>query len=103
MPNTYTIMAGCHKSSKLEYCNTYKYFCRPIVPFLVSKVQNVNIPIRFNHDILSDIVTNAQRQCYVFSPKSVPFRNIGTQTDYRDGESQTIPWEPPYKIKAGKI
>ncbi|XP_017765975.1 PREDICTED: protein MAATS1-like, partial [Eufriesea mexicana] len=100
-PNTYRTMTGYHKSTKLEYYNSFKYFCRPIVPFLVSKVQNVNIPIHFNHNILSDIVTNAQKQCYVFSPKSVPFRNIGTQTDYRDSESQTIPWEPPYKIETG--
>lgn len=25
----------------------------------------------------------------------------GTQTDYRDSETQTIPWEPPYKLALG--
>ncbi|CAL7946254.1 unnamed protein product [Xylocopa violacea] len=81
--------------------NSYKYFRRPIVPFLVSQTQNMDIPVRFNHEILSDIVTNAQKQCYAFSPKSDPYKNVGTQTDYRDSESQTVPWEPPYKIKSG--
>ncbi|XP_043592074.1 cilia- and flagella-associated protein 91-like isoform X2 [Bombus pyrosoma] len=94
-------MAGHHKLTKIEYCNSFKCLYRPVVPFLVSKSQNMNIPVRFNHDILSDIVTNAQKQCYTFSPKLKPFRNIGTQTDYRDSDSQTAPWDPPYKIKSG--
>ncbi|CAL7946257.1 unnamed protein product [Xylocopa violacea] len=97
----FKIMTGHQKSSKIMHYNSYKYFRRPIVPFLVSQTQNMDIPVRFNHEILSDIVTNAQKQCYAFSPKSDPYKNVGTQTDYRDSESQTVPWEPPYKIKSG--
>ncbi|KOX70777.1 AMY-1-associating protein expressed in testis 1 [Melipona quadrifasciata] len=97
-------MAGHYKSTKVEYCNSFKCH-RPIISFLVSGTQNINIPVRFNHAILNNIVTNAQKHshltCYTFSPKLKPFRNIGTQTDYRDSESQTVPWEPPYKIKSG--
>ncbi|XP_053989184.1 cilia- and flagella-associated protein 91-like isoform X1 [Hylaeus volcanicus] len=81
--------------------NNYKYFRRPIIPFLVPKTQNVNIPEHFNHDILNDVVRDAQKQCYAFSPKIEPYKNVGTQTDYRDSESQTVPWEPPYRIKTG--
>ncbi|XP_006623172.1 cilia- and flagella-associated protein 91-like isoform X2 [Apis dorsata] len=94
-------MAGHHKSNKIGYCNSFKCFRRPVVPFLVSKTQNINIPIRFNHDILNDILINAQKQCYAFSSKSEAFKNVGTQTDYRDSEAQTIPWEPSYRIKLG--
>lgn len=28
-------------------------------------------------------------------------RNKITQTDFRDSETQTVPWEPPYVIKSG--
>ncbi|XP_026667377.1 cilia- and flagella-associated protein 91-like [Ceratina calcarata] len=96
-------MAGQgHRSTKLGYCNENNYLRRPIVPFLVSSTRNLDIPMRFNYSILNDVVTNAQRQCYAFSPKPEPYRNIGTQTDYRDSEAQTLPWEPPYKIKSGQ-
>lgn len=27
----------------------------------------------------------------------------GTQTDYRERETQTIPWEPPYKLTQSKL
>lgn len=96
-------MAGKHNSARMMYCNNYKYFRRPIVPFLVPKAQNIDTSVRFNHDILSNIMTNAQKQCYLFSPKPEPNRSVETQTDYRDSESQTIPWEPPYIIKPGII
>ncbi|XP_076668408.1 cilia- and flagella-associated protein 91 isoform X2 [Andrena cerasifolii] len=97
----FKIMTGHNKSSEIMCRNNYKYFRRPIIPFLVSKAQDIDIPVRFNHNILNNVVTNAQKQCYAFSPKSEPYRNIGTQTDYRDSESQTVPWEPPYRIKSG--
>ncbi|CAK9806052.1 Cilia- and flagella-associated protein 91 [Anthophora quadrimaculata] len=97
----FKIMAGHNESAEITYCNSYKYFRRPIVPLLVSKTQNVDIPVRFNNDILNDIVAHAQKQSYAFLPKSEPHRNVGTQTDYRDSETQTVPWEPPYRIKTG--
>ncbi|KOC68314.1 AMY-1-associating protein expressed in testis 1 [Habropoda laboriosa] len=94
-------MAGYQESAEITYCNSYKYFRRPIVPFLVSRTQNVDISVRFNQDILNDIVANAQKQSYAFLPKPEPHRNVGTQTDYRDSETQTVPWEPSYRIKTG--
>ncbi|XP_076244918.1 cilia- and flagella-associated protein 91 [Calliopsis andreniformis] len=94
-------MAGQHKSFETICSNNYKYFRRPIIPFLVPKAQDIDIPVQFNYDVLNDIVTNAQKQCYKFSPKPEPYKTVATQTDYRDSEAQTTPWEPPYRIKAG--
>lgn len=100
--NIYRIMAGRNKPTGTIYSNNYKYIRRPIIPFLVPNTQNIEIPVRFNYDVLNDVVTNAQKQCYRFSPKPEPYKTVGTQTDYRDSESQTVPWEPPYRIKPGK-
>nr|XP_031839424.1 cilia- and flagella-associated protein 91-like [Nomia melanderi] len=94
-------MIGNNKISEIMCVNNYKYFRRPIIPFLTPRTENVEIPKRFNHDILNDIVRNAQKQCYAFSPRSEPNRDVGTQTDYRDSDTQTVPWEPPYKVKKG--
>ncbi|XP_076379821.1 cilia- and flagella-associated protein 91 isoform X2 [Megalopta genalis] len=95
------IMTGHKKTGEMMCSYNYKYFRRPIMPFLIPKTQNVEIPERFNHDILNDVVRTAQKQCYEFLSKSEPYRNIGTQTDYRDSDTQTVPWEPPYRIKKG--
>lgn len=90
------------ESNKIICFNSYKYFRQPTVPFLMLKTQNITSPVHFHHDIVNDIVLNTQKQRYMFSIKSEPHRNVGTQTDYRDSESQTVPWEPPFKIKSGK-
>ncbi|XP_076280222.1 cilia- and flagella-associated protein 91 [Lasioglossum baleicum] len=95
------IMTGHNTTEDIMCSYNFKYFRRPIIPFLVPKMQNVEIPKRFNHEILNDVVRNAQKQCYEFSLKSERHRNIGTQTDYRDSDTQTVPWEPPYRIKEG--
>ncbi|XP_076391395.1 cilia- and flagella-associated protein 91 [Megachile rotundata] len=94
-------MAGNCELNQIICCNSSKYFRRPIIPFLVPKTQDTNAPIYFNQDVLNNIVLNTQKQCYTFSNKLELHRNVGTQTDYRDSESQTVPWEPSFKIKSG--
>ncbi|KZC10921.1 AMY-1-associating protein expressed in testis 1 [Dufourea novaeangliae] len=94
-------MAKHHKTDDVMCSINHKYYRRPIIPFLVPKTQNVEIPERFDHDILNDVVRNAQKQCYAFSSKPELYRNMETQTDYRDSDTQTVPWDPPYKIKPG--
>lgn len=79
----------------------YKYFQRPVVPFTASRTQTVNIPYHAQREVLNRILRNARRQCYIPSPKLESHKNAGTQTDYRENEAQTEPWEPPYKIVSG--
>lgn len=81
----------------------YKRFRRPTIPFAVPKIQTADCssPRCFEHRILSGILQNAQRQCYTASPKSEQYKNAETQTDYRESEAQTEPWEPPYKVIPG--
>ncbi|KAL6430620.1 hypothetical protein ACFW04_006901 [Cataglyphis niger] len=75
--------------------NTCKHFRRPILP----EIQIIDIP-HLEHRNLSGILQNAQKRYCTVSHK-LPCKNAETQTDYRESEAQTEPWEPPYKIVPG--
>ncbi|KAG7201665.1 hypothetical protein KM043_004395 [Ampulex compressa] len=79
----------------------YKYFQRPIIPLVTPNMHNVEIPTRIDHDVISNVVKNAQKQCYIPPCKTPLYNTIATQTDYRESETQTSPWEPPYRIRPG--
>lgn len=82
--------------------DTYKYFRTSMVPStFVSKVQAADIPGCLKRKTLNGILQNAQRRYYATFPKSEPYKNAETQTDYRESEAQTEPWEPPCKIVPG--
>ncbi|XP_072761993.1 cilia- and flagella-associated protein 91 isoform X2 [Anoplolepis gracilipes] len=75
--------------------NTCKHFRRSILPKIT------DIPHYLEDRILSGILQNAQKQCTA-SLKSESRKNTQeTQTDYRESEAQTEPWESPYKIVPG--
>lgn len=80
--------------------DTYKHFRRSLVPF-VSEIQTADIPCYLERKALNGILQNTQRRCYTAFPKSEPYKNAETQTDYRESEAQTEPWEPPCKIVPG--
>ncbi|XP_018392737.1 PREDICTED: protein MAATS1-like [Cyphomyrmex costatus] len=82
--------------------DTYKHFRKPMLPFVTSKVQTTDVsPHCLEHKTLYGILQSAQRRCYTAFSKSKPYKNAETQTDYRESEVQTEPWEPPYKIVSG--
>lgn len=82
--------------------DTYKHFRKSMVSFTtVSKIQTAGIPRCLERKALNGILQNAQRQCYTAVSKSEPYKNAATQTDYRESEAQTEPWEPPCKIIPG--
>ncbi|XP_018311695.1 protein MAATS1 [Mycetomoellerius zeteki] len=79
--------------------DTYKHFRKSMVPFVTPKVQTADIsPHCLERKILYGILKNTQRRCYTAFSKSKPYKNAETQTDYRESEAQTEPWEPPCKI-----
>lgn len=82
----------------------YKRFRGPTIPFTVPRTQTAdcNSPCYLQHKILSGILQKTQRQCYT-SPKLEQHKNAETQTDYRESEAQTEPWEPPYKVIPGIV
>ncbi|KYM76353.1 AMY-1-associating protein expressed in testis 1 [Atta colombica] len=80
----------------------YKHFRKSMVPFVTSEVQTADVlPHCLEHKTLYGILQNTQRRCYTAFSKSKPYKNAETQTDYRESEAQTEPWEPPCKIVPG--
>lgn len=90
-------MAVRSETAGITNKDAYKHFRRPVVP----EIQTADIPRYLEHKVLSGILQNAQRRHCTASFKSEPRKNTGTQTDYRESEAQTEPWEPPYKIVPG--
>lgn len=69
--------------------NRYKFFDRPLLPFLQQMPLNV-------------VLAATKIEPFVFSPESskyaiIPSKStVGTQTDYRDADVQTDPYSPEY-------
>ncbi|KAL2727650.1 cilia- and flagella-associated protein 91-like [Vespula maculifrons] len=61
--------------------------------------QNKNI--RYDTEILDTVLKNMKQQYCISMLQSKLFKNVETQTDYRESETQTVPWEPQYKIHPG--
>ncbi|KAK2584548.1 hypothetical protein KPH14_006917 [Odynerus spinipes] len=57
--------------------------------------------IHYDTEILDNVLKNMRQQYCISMQQSKLFKNVQTQTDYRESETQTLPWEPPYKIHAG--
>ncbi|XP_074783836.1 cilia- and flagella-associated protein 91 [Athene noctua] len=76
--------------------NRYKYFARPLIP------SNKLLPLNtaYTMEKTEACVHSAARDSNVFGPK---LRNLGTQTDYRDGEAQTDPYSPEYVVPSGSV
>ncbi|XP_028046229.1 cilia- and flagella-associated protein 91 isoform X1 [Monomorium pharaonis] len=99
-------MAVQGKTIKIISGDTDKHFRRSMVPFTGPKIQTPDISYCLERKAKSlnyGIMANAQRRCYTIFPKSEPYKNAETQTDYRESEAQTEPWEPPCKFVSGII
>lgn len=88
------------RSKTIEIINediTYKHRSA-----IVPEIQIADIPHYLKYKALSGVLQeNSQRRHCTASLKSETQKNAGTQTDYRESEAQTEPWEPPYKIVSG--
>ncbi|XP_039311922.1 cilia- and flagella-associated protein 91 isoform X2 [Solenopsis invicta] len=91
-------MAVQGKTIEMINGDTYKQFRRSLVPFIV---QTPDIPCCLERNTLNGILQNVQKRCGTAFSKSEPYKNAETQTDYRESETQTEPWEPPCKIISG--
>ncbi|XP_064407633.1 cilia- and flagella-associated protein 91-like [Halichondria panicea] len=80
---------------KTNSTNQYKYFKRPIIPFLPQMPPNVILaPTRV--DPLSRPTGRAQEM--LAGPST---RTVMVQTDYRESEAQTDPYSPEYVVRPG--
>ncbi|XP_014611744.1 PREDICTED: protein MAATS1-like [Polistes canadensis] len=78
------------KCNPFQESNAFQYFPR---------IQNKNI--RYDTEVLDNVLKNMKQQYCISMMQSKLFKNAETQTDYRESETQTVPWEPPYKIYPG--
>ncbi|XP_078088181.1 cilia- and flagella-associated protein 91 [Mustelus asterias] len=72
--------------------NRYKYFTRPVIPFVQQVPVNAVLDISkgdspFNFEQLNE--------------QFVPIRTVAVQTDFRDSETQTEPYSPEYVVRPG--
>ncbi|XP_072901447.1 cilia- and flagella-associated protein 91 isoform X2 [Hemitrygon akajei] len=70
----------------------YKYFTRPIIPFV--QQLPVNVILEMSKD---DTLTNDED----FDFRTPSRQTVGVQTDYRDSETQTDPYSPEYVVRPG--
>nr|CAB3263584.1 protein MAATS1-like [Phallusia mammillata] len=83
-----------YADAKVSGQNRYKYFRRPIVPFLQQVPPEVLLQPT-TVDPLAPPAELAQR------PPTPATRTIDVQTDYRDSEAQTDPYTPEYVVRPG--
>ncbi|XP_011867141.1 PREDICTED: protein MAATS1-like [Vollenhovia emeryi] len=96
-------MAVQGKTIEIIGGDAYRHFRKAMVPFAtVPKIQTADIPRCLERkEFLNGISQSAQRRCYTAFSKLELCKNAETQTDYRESEAQTEPWEPPCKIVTG--
>ncbi|XP_022252794.1 cilia- and flagella-associated protein 91-like isoform X1 [Limulus polyphemus] len=73
------------------------YFHRPILPFL----QPVPADIHLTEDHPSILKLLCEEKETQKSQKDTSHHSFSTQTDYREGETQTDPWTPDFIVKPG--
>lgn len=76
---------------------------RSTLQLLTPKTQSIEFPQVFESKISNNIFRNTENEYYNLILKEELSRNVATQTDYRDSDTQTIPWEPPFQIAAGEL
>lgn len=84
-----------YSSAEVGGADRYKFFKRPIIPFLQQIPPEVLLATA-RQDPLA-----AQDQLRVERAPTPATKNIMTQTDYRDSEAQTDPYTPEYVVRPG--
>jgi hypothetical protein len=89
------VASGAGLDRMIEGGNRYRYFRRPIVPYLEAVPPEVLLAAPPEMDMLLDGP--------VTRPTAVGAkRTVGVQTMYRDGEAQTDPYTPDYTVRPGE-
>ncbi|XP_074652837.1 cilia- and flagella-associated protein 91-like [Tubulanus polymorphus] len=76
--------------------NRYKYFRRPIIPFLQQVPPEVLLATA-----RQDPLGGSPDHMHIERPPTPLTRTVEIQTDYRDGEAQTDPYTPEYVVRPG--
>lgn len=91
-----TIPKQTFQNAEVGGRNRYKYFRRPLIPFLQQWLQPDVVLQTSNIDPLSQ-----QDAVITERAPTPPFRTVEIQTDYRESETQTDPYTPEYVVRPG--
>ncbi|XP_043927435.1 cilia- and flagella-associated protein 91 [Protopterus annectens] len=83
-----------HADPEISGKNRYKYFERPLIPFIQQIPPNVVLQMA-RTDPFGSAEGTAER------PKTPLVRTVAVQTVYRDSEAQTDPYTPEYVVRPG--
>lgn len=78
-----------------------KFYRRPLAPFSSPDIPKLRISSHLSQEATNEKIENAEKFSYMLPSRLEYVQDRGTQTDYRESECQTSPWEPPYKIVSG--
>lgn len=95
-------MSDQRATSGLTIQDSQGFYRRPIVPFLEPRTSSLGTSSLLEIGIIEEAMKNLRRGSNESLPRTERIHNKGTQTDYRESECQTLPWEPPYKIPEGR-
>jgi hypothetical protein len=84
-------LSAPHMISMVSGQERYKYFKRPIVPLLDSLPAEVILAPTADADPLVPVPVEVEK----------PTKECGVQTDYRESQTQTDPYSPPYAFREG--
>jgi hypothetical protein len=84
-----------YENALVDGQDRYKFARRPIIPFLNTVPPYVVLDAYRNQEIENERLRELNRPPTSFA------KTIATQTDYRDGEAQTVPYTPEYVVKPG--
>jgi len=86
-------LVGARDERIISGTNRYKYFRRPIIPFMNAQPPEVLF------------APTAQTDSALVPPEAEPepaTRTVECQSDYRESETQTLPYTPEYVVKPGE-
>ncbi|XP_043477871.1 cilia- and flagella-associated protein 91-like [Leptopilina heterotoma] len=78
-----------------------KFYRRPLVPFISPEVPKLRLLSNLSQENENETIQNSEKFSHALPSRLEYVQDRGTQTDYRESECQTSPWEPPYKILPG--
>ncbi|XP_076457468.1 cilia- and flagella-associated protein 91-like [Babylonia areolata] len=84
-----------YENAEVSGRNRYKYFRRPIIPFLQQVPPEVLLATS-----RQDPLAGAEQVAVERAPTPL-IKTVQTQTDYRDSEAQTEPYTPEYVVRPG--
>lgn len=91
------VLPKVYPTADIGGADRYKFFRRPIIPFL--QPVPADVILQTSNEALPN--SNAPHAAEVDRPPTPATKTVEVQTDYRDSETQTDPYTPEYVVRPG--